>query len=114
MKVIIRIQFYCVCFYCASGRLLFNHSVLIQVARSGGGMSLVGQEVAALSMIGECRWVLQPFPYRHWTSSTPLKSRCRCCVSSHFLHTTTVLQASGRRYEGGAQDEVHFVFFFPP
>lgn len=40
----------------------------------GVAMSRVGQEAVALSMIGECRWVLQCFPYRHWTSSPPLKA----------------------------------------
>lgn len=55
-----------------------NHLVSIDTSWNGlgegGAMSRVGQEVVALSMIGECRWVLQCFPYRHWTSSPPLKA----------------------------------------
>lgn len=62
---------------------------------------------AGQSMIGECRWVLQCFPYRHWISSPPLKL---------LLLRVQALPAPGQfsrqvaTREGG-QDEVFSLLF---
>lgn len=48
-----------------------------------------------LSMIGECRWVLQCFPYRHWISSPPVKAAAPAspdtsCTEPQYLQPATI------------------------
>lgn len=81
-------------FYC---NWLFQ--VLIWVGLRGEKLSRVGQEVVGLSMIGECRWVLQCFPYRHWTSSPPLKAAA--AAASPATSCTQPQFSSGHRCERG-------------
>ena len=88
------------------GKLCFNFqpnltsqivwSVLIMAMREK--MTWPGS--AALSMIGECRWVLQCFPYRHWTSSPPLKAAATAspdtsCTEPQFSEQATICRREG-------------------
>lgn len=54
-----------------------------------------------LSMIGECRWVLQCFPYRHWISSPPLKTAAAesphtSCTGAQLSEQTTIVRGEAR------------------
>lgn len=56
-----------------------------------------------LSMIGECRWVLQCFPYRHWISSPPLKAAATAspgtsCTEPQFSRQVTIVVRGGTRW----------------
>lgn len=70
-----------------------NPLISIDVSRPGEKMTWPGS--GGLSMIGECRWVLQCFPYRHWTSSPPLKAGAAAspgtsCTEPQFSGQATV------------------------
>lgn len=54
----------------------------------------------ALSMIGECRWVLRCFPYRHWTSSPPLKAAAAASPDTSCTEPQFSQQATACRREG--------------
>ncbi len=54
-----------------------------------------------LSMIGECRWVLQCFPYRHWISSPPLKAAAAASPGTSCTEPQFSGQASICRRERG-------------
>lgn len=68
-----------------------------ELARRGGGEKSELSGSGGLSMIGECRWVLQCFPYRHWISSPPLKAAAAAspgtsCTEPQFSRESVVRQ----------------------
>lgn len=87
-------------------------NLLIIIDMSWPGEKVTWPGSAALSMIGECRWVLQCFPYRHWISSPPLKAVATASPGTSCTEPQFSRQASDclSSWEGG-QDEVNISLF---